>query len=116
MSALTHKVDPDEPVNNLIAVVHRRLESLYNDPDNNIVLIRITKIIDEPELSFETSTGNVLEPAARHRNGNEDDDERAVPQSKHKMSKRHCRGGRRANLHAAPALSGPVSAASSASR
>ena len=26
MSALTHKVDPDEPVSNLIAVVHRRLE------------------------------------------------------------------------------------------
>ena len=45
------KVDSDEPVSNRIAVVHRRLESLYNDPNNNSVLSRNTKII-EPELSF----------------------------------------------------------------
>ena len=54
MSALTHKVDPDEPVSNLIAVVHRRLGTLYN-PTKKSVLIRKTKIINEPELSSETS-------------------------------------------------------------
>ena len=61
MSALTHKVDPDEPVSNLIAVVHRKLAALYTGPNNNIVLILHTKIIDEPELSVESSTSDVLE-------------------------------------------------------
>ncbi len=27
-----HQVDPDEPVSDLIVVVHRRLETLYNNP------------------------------------------------------------------------------------
>ena len=52
MSDMARKVDPDEPNNNLIAVVHRRLETLDNDPSKNVVLIRNTKIIDKPELSF----------------------------------------------------------------
>ena len=42
MSALTHKVDPDEPVSNLIAVVHQMLDILYNDPNQQICLIRNT--------------------------------------------------------------------------
>ena len=65
MSALTHKVDPDEPVNNLIAVAHRRSCPLRHH------LATCSK-------------------AARRRSGSDDDDECAPPPRK--RGKGHNRG------------------------
>ena len=68
-SGLTHKVDPDKPVSNRIAVVQRMLEPLFKNPYKKIVLIRNTKIIDEPDVSFESLSGEVLEAVARRSSG-----------------------------------------------
>ena len=73
------------------------------------IMSALTRKVDPDET---VNTRN--RAAARRRSGSDDDDECAPPP--HKRGARHGRGGRWANLHATPALSGPVGAASSASR